>query len=261
MLELDYIESVMASHALIASRGTPLNKTFPFSDNIDSIDWYGEVKRVNPENGMVEIELPNKKVVFEDPGRLFRLIEEGLDINGDPIDFMDDEMEMDMGIGVEGEDPPYIPQGEYDAAKQWAEDHPPGKEDLPMEVDAWASVTLDHDDSSFLLPPPADSTVALAETSPVSEPPAPQRPNTVEMPSLPDLLNHASLPADSTSSGSRSAKDHSSWMRFDMLEHAPADHHFFSKPVEKTNSSFMTRLKKEFKVLASSLPGWCLLAG
>jgi len=40
-----------------------------------------------------------------------------------------------------------------------------------------------------------------------------------------------------------------------MLEEVPEDHHFFNTPVGKPNAAFSTRMQKEFKVLASSLPG------
>lgn len=45
------------------------------------------------------------------------------------------------------------------------------------------------------------------------------------------------------------------WKRFDILSSAPADHAFFSSPPATPSKSFLGRLTKEYRVLASSLPG------
>lgn len=65
-----------------------------------------------------------------------------------------------------------------------------------------------------------------------------------------------SVPSTATSRPRTKPKpDDPSWERFAVLDDAPEDHHFYSEPVGKPNSAFFSRLQKEFKVLASSLPG------
>ncbi|CDZ96814.1 Ubiquitin-conjugating enzyme [Phaffia rhodozyma] len=309
-LEPDYIESVLYAQALVASRFSPSDTPFGFSNDVSKIDWYGEVKRLRPEDGMVEVVLPSGKVVVEHPGTLFCLIEEGEDIEGDGMEYEDEEGEGE-GEGnqfqlvdgqAEGDDQEW--EDNQDGARRekgWIGQRRDGEEDYGMEVDDWASVTLDHQDRGYfpkmdpfvslsdrtstsaepqqptVLIPPAERSIAAAPenvttTDPSSsveldvEPTQTTAPtsNTVEMLSLPDLLNQASSSPSTGSFGADHSpgsmkKDDPSWLRFDVLEHAPLDHHFLNKVVEKTNSSFMTRLKKEFKVLASSLPDTILV--
>lgn len=45
------------------------------------------------------------------------------------------------------------------------------------------------------------------------------------------------------------------WQSFDVLEEAPADHHFISEPREGTAKAYHSRLQKEHRALMTSLPG------
>lgn len=50
------------------------------------------------------------------------------------------------------------------------------------------------------------------------------------------------------------------WKRFEVLPTAPPDHAFLSSPPAQPAKSFLSRLIREYRVLASSLPGeWRLL--
>ncbi|GAA5879197.1 hypothetical protein JCM1840_007608 [Sporobolomyces johnsonii] len=49
-------------------------------------------------------------------------------------------------------------------------------------------------------------------------------------------------------------EDFADWSRFEVLEEAPADHHYANEPVQVPSKSFMSRVRKEHGVLASSLP-------
>jgi ubiquitin-conjugating enzyme E2 O len=42
---------------------------------------------------------------------------------------------------------------------------------------------------------------------------------------------------------------------FRILASAPADHAFYTSPPAQPSKSFLSRLRKEYKVLDSSLPG------
>lgn len=49
--------------------------------------------------------------------------------------------------------------------------------------------------------------------------------------------------------------DSSKWMRFDILESAPAEHHYYNEPLLPPSSkAFHSRLRKEHRTLSTSLP-------
>jgi ubiquitin-conjugating enzyme E2 O len=45
------------------------------------------------------------------------------------------------------------------------------------------------------------------------------------------------------------------WQSFDVLEEAPADHHFYTQPRTAPQKSYLSRLQKEQRALMTSLPG------
>ncbi|GAA5994201.1 ubiquitin-conjugating enzyme E2 [Rhodotorula paludigena] len=49
-------------------------------------------------------------------------------------------------------------------------------------------------------------------------------------------------------------EDFADWSRFEVLEEAPFDHHYIGEPVQVPTKAFMSRMRKEHQVLASSLP-------
>ncbi|BGP47280.1 hypothetical protein JCM10450v2_003132 [Rhodotorula kratochvilovae] len=49
-------------------------------------------------------------------------------------------------------------------------------------------------------------------------------------------------------------EDSADWSRFEVLEEAPLDHHYITEPVQVPGKAFMSRMRKEHQVLASSLP-------
>lgn len=71
------------------------------------------------------------------------------------------------------------------------------------------------------------------------------------------------LPEASSSSPVESARptsiplpdDSENWKRFEVLTSAPADHAFYTSVPTRPSKQFMTRLQKEYRILASSLPG------
>lgn len=71
----------------------------------------------------------------------------------------------------------------------------------------------------------------------------------------------AKPPAASTSTGAATAvsmptetDDFEDWSRFQVLEEAPEDHHYYNERVLAPSKAFMSRVRKEHQVLASSLP-------
>ncbi|KAL7421053.1 hypothetical protein Q5752_003937 [Cryptotrichosporon argae] len=51
-----------------------------------------------------------------------------------------------------------------------------------------------------------------------------------------------------------SLADDDKWVRFDMFEEAPAEHHFYKEPVGAPSKAFHSRIGKEHRALATSLP-------
>ncbi len=45
------------------------------------------------------------------------------------------------------------------------------------------------------------------------------------------------------------------WKRFDILSSCPVDHAFYASPPAQPSKSFLGRLRKEYRILTSSLPG------
>jgi ubiquitin-conjugating enzyme E2 O len=55
----------------------------------------------------------------------------------------------------------------------------------------------------------------------------------------------------------RDAKVELAWKRFDILPCAPHDHAYLSSTPSQPSKAFLGRLRKEYRVLSSSLPGLC----
>lgn len=53
--------------------------------------------------------------------------------------------------------------------------------------------------------------------------------------------------------------EESIWAPFKILSSAPVDHAFYKAPPAQPSKLFMTRLRKEYRVLDSSLPGLCFI--
>ena len=52
-----------------------------------------------------------------------------------------------------------------------------------------------------------------------------------------------------------SLADDDSWQRFDVLETAPADHHYYQKKIAAPGRAYLSRIAKEHRALRTSLPG------
>ncbi|CEQ42576.1 SPOSA6832_04405, partial [Sporobolomyces salmonicolor] len=136
------------------------------------------------------------------------------------------------------------------------------------EVKGWADDVDEKEDEGKKdegsaapeLKPAADATHAHASTSDME----------VEEELLPGrtALPAAAAPAAAASTSTAAAaaegtakvlmpgqiEDFADWSRFEVLEEAPGDHHYANEPVQVPSKSFMSRVRKEHGVLASSLP-------
>ncbi|GAA5927706.1 ubiquitin-conjugating enzyme E2 [Sporobolomyces koalae] len=74
-------------------------------------------------------------------------------------------------------------------------------------------------------------------------------------PAVPAKATEASsTKQESTVSMPGELEDHADWTRFEVLEEAPADHHYANEAIQVPSKSFMSRVRKEHGVLATSLP-------
>ena len=53
--------------------------------------------------------------------------------------------------------------------------------------------------------------------------------------------------------------DEDPWIPFKILSSAPVDHAFYTSPPARPSKLFLSRLRKEYTVLDSSLPGQCIM--
>ena len=52
--------------------------------------------------------------------------------------------------------------------------------------------------------------------------------------------------------------DENSWTLFKILGSTPVDHAFYGSPPAQPSKAFLSRLRKEYRILDSSLPGQCI---
>lgn len=121
------------------------------------------------------------------------------------------------------------------------EDHAP--ESTDMEIDEEEQERRDVEEIDPLVSPKLSDRASLADAQqPEAGPSSPRR---------------QSLSAEAPmENGNYSLEDDEIWQRFDMLEEAPADHHFIGELANQAGSrAYHSRLAKEHRALASSLPG------
>ena len=53
-------------------------------------------------------------------------------------------------------------------------------------------------------------------------------------------------------------RDENSWTLFKILGSTPLDHAFYASPPAQPSKAFLSRLRKEYRILDSSLPGQCI---
>jgi ubiquitin-conjugating enzyme E2 O len=237
--------------------------------HVDNIDWYGEVKDLRTD-GMIEVLLPSGRVTLERQEHLSILVEEG----EPPL--YDDEgpLEMDGVDEADGEweDEPYDGQSLTGSEGEYLTDQLDAETAsirmAESERDEWEHLEEEeeHDEVEGLTTPPPETTPAAVESiaAPLPSSTSSSTPTTVERPltdtpPIPDGLAPAPSAIASSSRPAPAAKDAPEWERFAILEEADATHHFFEQPVGKPNAAFLTRLQKEFKVLASALPDTILV--
>ncbi|KDN41490.1 hypothetical protein RSAG8_07440, partial [Rhizoctonia solani AG-8 WAC10335] len=221
------------------------------------IHWFGEVMNLTT-GGLIQVVLPHGEMVEVPLERVTLLNNEGLD----ELAAWADNLSMDDGSSYGSDEvmeEVVYPDGQPPQEEEvdgWETEGSEGKDEDMESAGSWG----DDEDREMPIPggyipaapsppqhaPAAATAAAKTETSPPPPPvPGPSTAMNVSGGSILDTLD----------------EDNSPWHRFEVLPSAPADHAYYA---QKTTSaqlprSFMTRLTKEFKVLASSLPSSSLL--
>ncbi|CAE6520035.1 unnamed protein product [Rhizoctonia solani] len=226
------------------------------------IHWFGEVLNLTT-GGLLQVMLPHGETVEVPLERVTLLNNEGLD---ELAAWAEDNLSMEGGSSygsdevmeevvypdgqplqeeeVDGWETEGSGDGDEDmgSAGSWGNDD----DDREMSIPGGFIPTSRSPPESEPVPAPAPTTTTDKEASPPPPPvPGPSTAANVSGGSILDTLDEANSP----------------WHRFEVLSSAPVDHAYYT---HKTTSaqpprSFMTRLTKEFKVLASSLPNTILV--
>ena len=149
----------------------------------------------------------------------------------------EDEYEDTWAMGEDGEWQPTAGEG-----GEWEDvyEHEFAEEgDVAMEVDEeiWPANELGKEEE-----------VLETKTTPPENPTSPSS-LVKEVPrssSLAESARPISLPLP---------EDSEHWNHFEVLSEAPVDHAFYSTVPNRPSKQFMTRLQKEYRILANSLPG------
>ncbi|GAA6031154.1 hypothetical protein JCM8097_004030 [Rhodosporidiobolus ruineniae] len=256
-------------------------------DQLASIHWYGEVWDLLL-SGEALVRFPDGSTAAFPVERLVHLDdgmdpeghgalpgEEGMDLDAED-GASDGSWETDDGEGDADEVFEVVHEeegsgGEWESAsesgdeemKGWADEDEEEKaakakteerekEDEEDKEQEQHMATSDVEVEDALLPERAASRAAAAAVPPAADPSlsAPSAPSSSSAPAAASSAATVSMP----STAATGEDDYADWARFEVLEEAPADHHYIGEPVQVPGKAFMSRTRKEHGVLASSLP-------
>ncbi|KAJ1301645.1 hypothetical protein OPQ81_008888 [Rhizoctonia solani] len=225
------------------------------------IKWFGEVMNLTT-GGLIQVVLPHGEMVEVPLERVTLLNNEGLD---ELAAWADENLSVEEGSSYGSEEvmeEVLYPDGQPPQEEEidgWETEGSEDKDEDMEDAGSWGDDDKDRDMSmpGGYIPgspsppePAAATTAATATTKTEPSPPPPPTPGpstaaNVSGGSILDTLDEANSP----------------WHRFEVLPSAPVDHAYYA---QKTTSAqppraFMTRLTKEYKVLASSLPNTILV--
>lgn len=232
-LDLDaQMNKVMIS--MLAQRFPDAEIALPNND-LSQITWYGEVTALHLD-GRITVTLPGggervvglKNIVLLNDGMSPEAMLDapvGMDIDGDSA--YDDDLSDQSWETMSGEDVVMDEDVVVDEDQDENEDQAPAPEDEDEDAQDERSIEAMY--------PPEDGVKDRSRltSSPVAGP---------------------STFANGGTSRTPLAED-DKWVRFEMLEEAPQDHHFISEPrTSAPGKAYLSRLNKEHKALMSSLP-------
>ncbi|KAM6498437.1 hypothetical protein JOM56_006385 [Amanita muscaria] len=218
----------------------PVNESVSLPQPRDAtLHWIGEVTELNLD-GTVEVTHPDLSVKTYPLERLTRLYDgmeqlEDQAWGDDAFEGRDSENEEVWAMNDDGK---WQPEDNHDPDWEDEDDI-----DDAMDIDEWKvqnDEELAERDYQQIAPQPVAQSV---QTGSSSKEVAISRDGLQPTPSGVDGL---AIPSTSNDGGS--------WKRFDVLSSAPIDHAFYSTTPAIPPKSFLSRLNREYRVLASSLP-------
>ncbi|KAF8634421.1 hypothetical protein AX15_000872 [Amanita polypyramis BW_CC] len=207
-----------------------------------SLQWFGEVTGLNL-NGTVEVMHPDLTVKTYPLERLTRLY--------DGLEQLEDHVWADSSEGADSEqdevwamdeDGKWKPDNSNDP--DWEDEEGFGYGDIhdAMDVDEWSDEEQDD------IPPP------LIPTIPIT-PLLGTRSNSMNATASDEDQDLDRTEVDAVADVTKlKANDWENWKRFDVLSSTPVDHAFYSSTPATPSKAFMSRLNREYRALASSLP-------
>lgn len=224
------------------------------------VDWWGEVVDMHLD-GTVSVQLYNGETRKVGLKQLIVLNEpEGFADNGE---WVDDDVSFESEHSWETMSEDDHPGSNWDDAEQ-PNGHTVETADTEfetlMDVDNAGDVVIPAED---VVQNEDDMDWDDADAQAVEDSVTPPESAEIATPTLPTPPPAAApAPAVSADAGPSSSSaparlpldDDDLWASFDILETAPADHHWFNEPRQQSHKQFTSRLMKEHRALSSSLP-------
>ncbi|BGP15191.1 hypothetical protein JCM10213_000859 [Rhodosporidiobolus nylandii] len=238
--------------------------------SLASIRWYGEVWDLLLD-GRALIRFPDGSTEAFPTSRLIHL-DDGMDpetgLPADEADAMDedgesadgswmtdDEEEVEEGeemlvleAASDDEDDDEMSDAGSERQKGWAD------EDEDEAMGEGENGDADAGETEKKEPTSATDASAANPAPPPEQPSAPNSDAEVESSLFAHRAPAPPTPAATAPAMPSEVEDFADWSRFEMLEEAPADHHYAGEPLQVPGKAFMSRIRKEHGVLASSLP-------
>ncbi|KAG9099714.1 hypothetical protein FS749_000576 [Ceratobasidium sp. UAMH 11750] len=238
------------------------------------VNWFGEVMNLTT-SGLIEVVLPHGDSVQVPLERVTLLNNEGMDELG--LWPEDDEGMSSGGSGYESEHvmeevlyTDGLPVEGEEEVDGWETEGSEADEDMESAEEDWADADggdTERDKPMTIPGGPIPASPTLPPTTPA--------PTAVPASALVDIPSAAAAVAASTIGAGPSTnaianggsildqldEENSPWHRFEILPSAPLDHAYYATKSSSAQppKSFLTRLAKEYRVLASSLPNTILV--
>ncbi|KAK4689375.1 ubiquitin-conjugating enzyme E2 O, partial [Tremellales sp. Uapishka_1] len=204
------------------------------AEQLDKIDWLGEVVKLHP-NGHVSVRLPSGRIRLAGIHDLAVLNEIGSDME-------DGEFGSETDMDIDRED--RASEASWETLSQGGA---MGDEDGDLVIEMTSAVDDAERDDGVDVPEDLEMSESAKDAEEVD-------------PLLEDKEQPEAGPSTNGSSSAKSGESSETmlgdegWMKFEVLEEAPLDHWFITKPIIGGNKAFFSRIQKEHRALASSLP-------
>ncbi|GAA5970526.1 hypothetical protein JCM11641_007339 [Rhodosporidiobolus odoratus] len=247
-------------------------------NSLSSIHWYGEVWDLLldgttlirfPDN--TKQAFPNERLVHLDDGMdpesgMPMEGQEGMEMEDDEEDseagswITDDGVEREGGMevadivleAIDGSDDDMGSDEEHGGKGGWAdEDESMRVDEAEQEQGAGADARRDPAALAAAISSSASDIEVEASLLPNRSSPLP---STSTAPSSAPTPSLSTAPTAQVSMPSALEEDFADWSRFEVLEEVPDDHHYKDEQIQVPGKAFISRVRKEYAVLASSLP-------